>query len=310
MSPPATVGAEPIRRHPDYTPKPTSIPSLCLNAKFYIRQWSDKVYRILISCNPVRSSPRKPAEPGLFKCTALLAEDEGLQLEDSTVVHHFPFYRAKSCPSDSYLYTYEAERNPDASYTNRNPLISMSIPPLSEHSEGEGVSMYKIKASAEEGCNFFLLQVFMALLLVFSSKDWKLCGREIKTKKKSWSGKVRLQVSLFYIPGKKTGRRRSRNWKEGIDTKTFRWNMPSEKHLSQSKISPGKSNWEKSTCVAPICYPAWEIKSLHQWSFTPKSCKANIVQWRTWPESQHLHQGLEHPVLPEDNGRQKPTLSP
>lgn len=50
------------------------------------------------SCNPVHSSPRKPAEPGLFKHTALLAEDEGLQLEDSTVLYNFAFYRAKSCP--------------------------------------------------------------------------------------------------------------------------------------------------------------------------------------------------------------------
>lgn len=96
----------------------------------------------------------------------------------------FPLSQGKILSSDSYLYTYEAERNPDASYTNKTPLISMSIPPLSEHSKGEGVSMYKIKASAEEGCNFFLLQVFMALLLVFSSKDWQLCGREIKTNKK------------------------------------------------------------------------------------------------------------------------------
>lgn len=84
--------------------------------------------------------------------------------------------------------------------------------------------------------------------------------------------------------------------------------MLSEKHLSQSKMFPGKSNREKSICAAPICYPASEMKSLHERNFTPKSCKANVVQWRTWPDSRHLRQGLGHPVLPEDNGRQEPTL--
>lgn len=64
---------------------PQSHHTLCLNTS-------------LISCNPVRSSPWMPAKLGLFKRTALLAEDEGLQLEESTVLHHFPFYGAKSCP--------------------------------------------------------------------------------------------------------------------------------------------------------------------------------------------------------------------
>ena len=44
------------------------------------------------------SSPQQPAEPPLSQRAALLAEDEGLQLEESTVLHHFTFHRAKPCP--------------------------------------------------------------------------------------------------------------------------------------------------------------------------------------------------------------------
>lgn len=95
---------------------------------------------------------------------------EGLQLEESTVLHHFPFYRAKILPSNSYLCTCKAVRNSDASYTNRNPLISITVIHKLTQQRGRSTSMHKIKANTKE-TNFFLPQVFMPF---FASNDWRL----------------------------------------------------------------------------------------------------------------------------------------
>lgn len=98
---PATGGDAPIFRHSDYTPKPISVP-LCPNPSFQTRH---KVPKCKGASSPASLNPSQDylhTQP---------CEDEGLQLGESTVLHHFPFHRAKILSSDNSLCTYESEGN-------------------------------------------------------------------------------------------------------------------------------------------------------------------------------------------------------
>lgn len=181
----------PICRHPDYTQKPTSVP-LGLNPSFQIKHWSD----------PSLKDPHllqawtfpDEAEPGLFTHSPA-CEDEDLQLGESTVLHDFPFHRAKSCPQVVFC-AHTNQRKTLMPVTPTETLWFQWTFPSKWTQQREGISKYNIKTNAEECCHFFLLQVFIALFLSFSSNDQRFCGREIKAKPCIWKS----EASGLFLP--------------------------------------------------------------------------------------------------------------
>lgn len=125
---PATSGDEPIFRHSDYTPKPTSVP-LCPNPSFQTRHWASSSTRLNLSQDYLHTQP---------------CEDEGLHLEESTVLHQFPFHRAKSCPQ-IILCALMNQRETLIPVTPTETLWFQRTLPSKWTQQREGISTHNIK---------------------------------------------------------------------------------------------------------------------------------------------------------------------
>lgn len=117
----------------------------------------------------------------------------------------------------------------------------------------------------------------MTLLLCFFSTDWRVSGKYIKNNC-IWKNYV---SGLFFLsPWRKTGRRKKRNNKEGIDTKTFRWNTFSEKHLFQYK----NLSWKKQLGEKYLCSTNLHQKHL-KWKHQKRRASMNKALHHSAAES-------------------------
>lgn len=125
----------------------------------------------------------------------------------------------------------------------------------------------------------------MALFLVFSSSDWKLCAREIKTNKQK---KAYLEKWGFRPPSSTS---LGKNNKKEQKLKPSDETCPQKSTCLRAKSSLTKAIERKLSVQhqSAIWHQKWRVsvnEALHQRAAKPTSCKE-------MPESRHLHQDTQ-----------------